>query len=761
MRLTRRLRPALGAGVACVLLVAAAAIPDAHAQQRITEIAIEGNQRIEPDTVRTYLRVAVGDPFDDALINDSLKSLFATGLFADVSIRRAGGALIVSVVENPIVNQLAFEGNRRIDDETLEAEVQLRPRVVYTRTRVRNDVQRLLQLYRRSGRFTATVEPKIIQLPQNRVDVVFEIAEGPLTKVEKINVIGNARFSDARLRSVLATKEDRWYRFFSGSDTYDPDRLNFDRELLRRFYLSRGHADFRVVSSVAELSPDGSGFFITFTVEEGASYRFGAVDVRSELRDLERERLLGLLATVTGETYNAELVEDTIQALTFELGKLGYAFIDVRPEIRRDREQRTVEVTYLIDEGPRVYVDRIEISGNVRTLDSVIRREFELNEGDAYNTAKLRASRRNIRGLGFFDRVELSEERGTAPDRTNVLVDVEERSTGELSIGVGFSTTDAVLGDISLRERNLLGRGQDLRLGASVSATRQQVDLSFTEPYFLDRDLAAGFDIFNVQRDLQDESSYDQDNLGFGLRAGFRIAENLRQSLRYRLRRESIENVAADASRFIRDQEGERTLSSIGYTLTYDVRDDRLEPTRGYVVEFGQDLAGLLGSVRFLKSTLDYAYHFPLSEQWIATLAVAQGYIFGLGQDVGIGDRFFVGGANLRGFRTAGIGPRDRETDDALGGNLFYVGTAEVRFPLGLPNELGILGRLFAEAGSLTQIDVSGPGLVDRASLRAATGFGLSWGSPLGPIRLDFAFPFLKEEFDREESFRFSFGTRF
>ena len=724
MHLTRRVRPALGVGVACVLLVAAAAIPDARAQQRITEIAIEGNQRIEPDTVRTYLRVAVGDPFDDVLINDSLKSLFATGLFADVSIRRAGGALVVSVVENPIVNQLAFEGNRRIEDETLEAEVQLRPRVVYTRTRVRNDVQRLLQLYRRSGRFTATVEPKIIQLPQNRVDVVFEIAEGPLTKVEKINVIGNARFSDGRLRSVLATKEDRWYRFFSASDTYDPDRLSFDRELLRRFYLSRGHADFRVVSSVAELSPDGSGFFVTFTVEEGVSYRFGAVDVRSELRDLEREGLLGLLATVTGETYNAELVEDTIRALTFELGKLGYAFIDIRPEIRRDREKRTVDVTYVIDEGPRVYVDRIEISG-------------------------------------FFDRVELTEERGTAPDRTNVLVDVEERSTGELSLGVGYSTTDAVLGDFSLRERNLLGRGQDLRLGASVLARRQQVDLSFTEPHFLDRDLAAGFDLFNVQRDLQDESSYDQDNLGFGLRAGFRIAENLRQSLRYRLRRESIENVAANASRFIRDQEGERTLSSIGFTLTYDVRDDRLEPTRGYVVEFGQDLAGLLGSVRFLKSTLDYAYHFPLSEQWIATLAVAQGYIVGLGQDVGIGDRFFVGGTNLRGFRTAGIGPRDRETEDALGGNLFYVGTAEVRFPLGLPNEFGILGRLFAEAGSLTEIDVSGPDLIDRASLRAATGFGLSWGSPLGPIRLDFAFPFLKEEFDREEAFRFSFGTRF
>ena len=761
MHFARYFRPTLGVAAACVLLVGALTISEVRAQQRITEIAVEGNQRIEPDTVRTHLHVDVGDQFDAVLINNSLKSLFATGLFADVSIRRAGTTLVVSVVENPIVNQLAFEGNRRIEDETLEAEVQLRPRVVYTRTRVRADVQRLLQVYRRSGRFTATVEPKIIQLPQNRVDVVFEIAEGPLTKVEKINIIGNKRFTDGRLRSVLATKEDRWYRFFSGNDTYDPDRLSFDRELLRRYYLSKGHADFRVVSGVAELSPDRSGFFVTFTVEEGVAYQFGAIDLRSELGDLRREQLLQFVKTLSGETYNADLVEDTIQSLTFEVGKLGYAFIDIKPEIRRDREKRTIDVTYVIDEGPRVYVERIEISGNVRTLDRVIRREFELNEGDAYNTAKLRRSRRDIRGLGFFDKVDLKEEQGSTLDRSKVLVNVQERSTGELSLGFGFSSSEAVVGDVSIRERNLLGRGQDVRLGLNVSTKRQQVDLSFTEPYFLDRDLAAGIDIFNVKRDLQDESSYDQDSLGFGLRAGFPIAENLRQSLRYTLRQVSIENVGADASRFVRDQARERTISSMGYTLTYDLRDDRIDPTRGYVVKLGQDLAGLLGSVRFLKSTVDYSHYFPLSEQWIANLAITQGYIFGLGQDVDIGERFFVGGANFRGFEAAGIGPRDRISGDALGGNLFYVGTAELRFPLGLPNEFGILGRIFSEAGSLAQIDESGPGLVDKGSVRLASGFGLSWRSPFGPISVDLAFPILKEDFDQEETFRFNFGTRF
>jgi len=756
----RRVLPLAGIAVACLLSVVLGA-HGAYAQDRIAAVQIEGNQRIEPDTVRSYLRIGVGDPFDSALINNSLKALFATGLFADVSIRRAAANLVVNVIENPIVNQLAFEGNRRIENETLEAEVQLRPRVVYTRTRVRNDVQRLLQVYRRGGRFAATIEPKIIQLPQNRVDVVFEVTEGPVTKVEKINIIGNKWFNDGRLRTVLATKEDRWYRLFSGNDTYDPDRLSFDRELLRRFYLSKGYADFRVVSGVAELAPERSGFFITFTVDEGELYQFGAIDVRSELRDLPREQLFQFVKTNTDETYNADQVEDTIQELTFEVGKLGYAFIDIKPKINRDRDKRLIDVTYVIDEGPRVYVERIEIAGNVRTLDRVIRREFELNEGDAYNTAKLRKSRRNIRGLGFFDKVEIKQEPGSTPDRTDILVDIEERSTGELTIGFGFSTSDAVLGDVSIRERNFLGRGQDFRLGLSVSTVRQQVDLSFSEPYFLGRNLAAGFDIFKVQNDRQNESSFDEDNIGFSLRAGFQIAENLRQKLRYTLRQESIENVGSDASRFIRDQVGTRTVSSVGYTLTYDLRDDRLRPTKGYVLELGQDLAGLLGSVRFLRTSIDYNYYYPVADQWVASLGVRQGYIVGIGQDVDIGDRFFVGGSSFRGFQAAGIGPRDLTTDDALGGNLYYVGTAELTFPLGLPNELGILGRVFSEVGSLAQIDVAGPGLVDKGSVRLSSGLGVSWRSPFGPIRIDLAIPIVKENFDQEEFFRFSFGSRF
>ena len=393
--------------VAVVLIGLTSNLPfSANAQSSATfvvdEVLVQGNQRIEGDTVRSYIGVAVGDRVDSAAINDALKALYATGLFADVNIRREGNALAVGVVENPIINRLAFEGNRRIKDEALETEVQLRPRIVFTRSRVQSDVQRIVQVYRRSGRFAATVEPKVIQLPQNRVDLVFEISEGPLTEIQKITFIGNKVFQDGRLRSTISTKEARWYRIFTSADKYDPDRLNFDRELLRRHYLANGYADFRVVSAVAELSRNRADFFITITVEEGERYTFGDIDVSSDLRGVDAEFLRPLVTTGPGETYNADKVEDSIQKLTFELGRLGYAFVDVRPEIERDRESRQISVNYSVDEGPRVYVDRINIVGNVRTLDRVVRREMRLAEGDAFNAAKLRRSQQRIRGLGFF-----------------------------------------------------------------------------------------------------------------------------------------------------------------------------------------------------------------------------------------------------------------------------------------------------------------------------------------------------------------------
>ena len=727
----------------------------------IAQMRVQGNQRIEPETVQSYMQIGVGDPYDAEKVDLSLKALFSTGLFADVSIRRQGNVLVVSVVENPIINRLAFEGNKRIEDDVLEAEVRLRPRIVYTRSRVQADVERILQVYRRNGRFSVTVEPKVIQLEQNRVDLVFEIDEGPLTEVRKIDFIGNRVFSDSELLSAIATQESAWWRFFSSSDNYDPDRVTLDRELLRKFYLQRGYADFRVISAVADLSRDRSEFFITFTIEEGEQYDFGVIELETTLRNLDPETLRSQLTTIEGETYDAEAVDESVERLTFAVGQLGYAFVEIRPRVNRRREEKRIDLTYQIQEGPRVYVERINITGNVRTLDKVIRREFQLVEGDAFNTAKLRRSRQQVRRLGFFETVDVTQERGTQPDRVIVNVDVQERSTGELSFGVGVSTAETVVGDIGLRERNLLGKGQDLRLGFSLSPRQQQIDLSFTEPYFLDRNLAAGFDIFRIRQDNQDRSSFDEDNVGFKLRTNFAITENLRQGLSYTLRQDEISNIDTTSSPLIQLDEGSSVSSIVGYNLTYDTRDDIILPNRGLLIRGGQDLAGLGGDIRYIRTTATWSYYYPITEDLIGNLSLTGGHVHGLDQEVRVTDRFFLGGDSFRGFESGGVGPRDVNTDDSIGGNVYYVATGELRFPLGLPNDLGILGRVFTDVGTLTGVDVSGPGLRDSKLPRVTIGFGLSWQSPFGPIRVDMGQAVVKEDFDKEELFRFSFGTRF
>lgn len=752
----------------CVALVAlvqlAAALPPASAQTGgvIQRVVVEGNQRIEASTIESYLALRPGEPFDAQKLDDSLKALFATGLFDDVQIEQQGDALVVRVVENPIINRIAFEGNRRLDDETLEAEIQLRPRVVYTRARVQNAVNRILELYRRNGRYAAEVEPKIIELDQNRVDLVFEIDEGPVTGVGGIAFIGNEQFSDSTLRGVIQTRESAWYRLFTSDDTYDPDRLAFDQELLRRFYAARGYVDFQVVSAVAELTPDGQEFFITFTVEEGPQYKFGRIDIDTSLRDLSPDQLRQFVTTREGEIYNAEQVEATIQALTDEVGRLGYAFVDIEPQLRKNPETLTVDLIYEIKEGPRVYVERIDIEGNVRTLDEVIRREFRLAEGDAFNTALLRRSQQRLRNLGFFETVDVRTEQGSAPDRIVIKTRVTERSTGELSFGAGYSTQDGVLGDIRLRERNLLGRGQDLTANFTVSQRRQEIEFSFTEPYFLDRDLAAGFDVFRSRTDFESESSFDETSTGGTVRLGYPLTENLRHSVRYTLRYDEIENVDEDASVFIRDEEGGRLTSLIGHTFTYDRRDVRFLPSEGYYLRLDQDLAGFGGDNKFLRNEARADYYYPIFPDVVLNLGASGGYITGLlGEDVHLSNRFFIGGNTLRGFQFGGIGPRDRETDDKLGGNIYYVGTAELRFPLGLPEELRIFGRSFVDAGTLYDIDVNGPTLEDNDGIRVAAGVGLSWLSPLGPLAIDFAQAIRKEDGDNTEFFRLSFGTRF
>ncbi|MBT5571425.1 MAG: outer membrane protein assembly factor BamA [Alphaproteobacteria bacterium] len=728
----------------------------------VDEIRVVGTQRIDPATVNSYMQLKPGDRYSASKVDESLKTLFNTGLFADVTLRREGNALVVQVVENPIINRIAFEGNRRITNEVLDTEVSLRPRVVYTRTKVQSDVRRLLDVYRRSGRFAATVEPKVIQLPENRVDLVFEIDEGGSTGVRGISFIGNSEFSDGDLRDVIQTRESSFYNFLATNDTYDPDRLSFDRELLRRFYLSEGHADFRVVSAIAELTDDREDFVITFTIDEGPLYTFGDLSVSIQLRGADEAALTENITSETGDIYDADEVESTVQSITDALGELGFAFVDVRPRVNRDRDALKIDVVYEVREGPRVFVERIDIGGNVRTLDTVIRREFTLAEGDAFNTAKLRRTRQRLQDLGFFSRVEVNNNPGSSSDRTVVRVDVEEKSTGELSIGAGFSSTAGALSDITIRERNLLGRGQDLRLSGTLATKQQQIDLSFTEPYFLSRELSAGFDVFYRTTDFGDRSSFQEDEAGFGLRGGYQLTPSLRHTARYTLSRDKIDNISTDASPAIQAQEGTFTTSSIGNEFFYDKRDSRFTPTDGHFVRYNIDLAGFGGTERFVKNELSSGIFRRLfGSAFIGSLDGSVGIINGLNVDVRVSERFFLGGNRLRGFETAGVGARDLSTGDALGGTKFYRASTEVEFPLGLPDEFDIRGSIFTDIGSVWGNDDPFTNIADDASLRGSVGIGLGWSSPAGPVRINLTRAYLKEDYDLTEFFAFNFGTRF
>ncbi|TAH32717.1 MAG: outer membrane protein assembly factor BamA [Alphaproteobacteria bacterium] len=733
----------------------------APAADPISDIQIEGAERIDPVTIKSYLGLKPGDNFADRPLDRGLKALYNTGLFADVRLRRTGQILVISVKENPIINRITFEGAKKIEADTLRNEIQLKPRNVLTRAKVQSDVTRIQEIYRRSGRYAAKVEPKIISLNQNRVDLVFEIDEAKKNGIARITFVGNRNFSDGTLRNEVATRETAWYRFFGSDDSYDPDRLNADKELLRRFYLRQGYADFRVVSAVAELAPNQEDFYITFTIDEGERYKFNDVSFDPKLKGLDPKPLYDYVDFDKGDWYDSRSLERTTDELTTEVSALGYAFVNVDPVIQQNTKDRTIDVRFVISEGPRVFVESINIIGNVRTEDRVIRREFKVAEGDPFNAAKIRRTKQRLQNLGYFEKTEITTEQGSTPDKTKVNVKVSEQSTGEISFGAGYSTSEQLLGDIRLRERNLLGKGQDLKVAATLSTRRTEFDIGFTEPYFMDRNLSAGVDLFHITRENQRQSSYDETRSGGALRFKYNINEALSQEWKYGAKRVEVRNIDSDASVYIQQQKGVNTTSAITQTLYYDKLDNRQDPSNGYFLRFGADLAGFGGDSRYVRPDFGAGYYTPIAENWILGISAEAGYIAKIGRDIRITDRFFVGGGNLRGFQSSGIGPRDLATRDALGGNKYATGTVELKFPLGLPEELGVLGAVFSDFGTLTGVDQSGPGIADSGSLRASVGFGVSWRSPFGPIRVDIAAPVADEPEDKKETFRFTFGTRF
>ncbi|WP_254073209.1 outer membrane protein assembly factor BamA [Acidisphaera sp. S103] len=760
------------------------AAPAAHARPvaaptggGIQSIKVEGSQRIEDGTIKSYLLVQPGDAFDPDRIDRSLKTLYATGLFQDVRLGRVGDTLVVRVVENPIVNRVAFENNHKLDDNQLRPAMQLRPRAVFTPALAEADRQKILDLYAKRGYYDATVEPKIIHLDQNRVDVVFQINDGSATLISKIVVNGNKAFTEDRLTEVISSRESRWWRFLSTADQYDPERLAYDRELLRRFYLKNGYADIDITSASSELSPDRKGFFLSFTVNEGARYKVGKVTINAQLRNLTSSDLQSSLQLHEGDWYDGDAVGRTADMMEEAVHNRGYAFVSVKPRATRNAEKHTIDLAFDVGEGPRVYVERINIVGNVRTEDKVIRREFRLAEGDPYSAEEIRRTKTRLTDLGYFQNVDIATTPGSAADKAILNTTISEKATGELSFGGGYSTDAGALIDVGLAEKNLIGTGVNASINGTLAQRDSSINTSVTDPYFLDRNLVAGVDAFLVQTDYEGTEPYDEKRVGFALRLGYAFNEHLRQTWSYSLVNRDVYNVEVGASPFILNEAGTTLLSQVSQVVTLDYRDSKVQPHSGYVVEVGTDYAGLGGDARFLRGNVNAAYYIPLEREfgnpdWGIKLAGSTGYMALLsGGREEIIDRFFLGGDNLRGFETGGAGPHDASTDDPLGGRFIWTQTTELHFPLPVSPDLGLTGRAFVDVGALTESSFRPGACTVSAGVsctveasdapRLGAGVGISWKTAFGLINVDLAPFVLKQPGDQTQIFRFGFGTRF
>jgi len=736
--------------------------PAAAPGEIITQINVVGSQRIEPDTVRSYIKPKPGELYTAEVGDQIIKDLFATELFADVTVRQAGGVVAIEIRENPVVNRILFEGNKRLKEDKILKEIRLAPRQIFTRSKVRADVARIIELYRRQGRYAATVEPQMVMLDQNRVDIVYAIVEGDKSRVQQINIIGNEKFDDDRIRGEMATKQSRLTSFFSSNTSFDPDRLAYDQQKLRQFYLTQGYADFRVVSAIAELTPDKRDFIITYVVEEGERYKFGEVKVESDLRDFKPELAQSVVPMKKGDWYDAKAVEDTLNTLNETAGLLGYAFAEADPQFERNAETKEMTLTFRIAETPRVYVERININGNTITQDKVVRREFRLQEGDPFNSFQVKRSKDRIQSLGYFqEKFEIDQKPGSSPDRVVLEANLEEKPTGSLSLSAGFSSLERFIVNASIEQNNFRGLGQTLSASVNYSQFSKSVDLGFSEPYLFDRNIALGGNIY--RRDLnqfnfvggnQRNTTYSQVTTGFQVRVGVPLTEFLQFQGRYSLNVDDVglaqsffTNGACDplvAGRFLCDAIGTRTTSSLGYSLVYSTLDNGIRPTRGNRVVLNQDFAGLGGSVRYLRTRLNADKYFNLGRGFIVNVSGEGGYIHsfegrrldasGIEVDpIRLIDRFYLGQPQFRGFDIRGVGPRvirqafatdangnfipdpagpngfrvntrRREllADDAIGGRAYYLGRVEMQIPLGAGvRELGIRPSVFVDVGAV------------------------------------------------------------
>jgi outer membrane protein insertion porin family len=764
----------------------------------------------------------------------------------------------VTVVEAPVIDRLAFEGNNKIKDEQLQQEIQSKARGTLSRASVQADVQRIIEVYHRNGRFDVQVVPKIIERPNNRVDLIFEVKEGEKTGIKSIVFVGNHAYTDYRLKEVVKTSASNLLSFLQTTDVYDPDRIEADRDLIRRFYLSHGYADVQVVSATGEYDPAQKGFIITFTIEEGPLYHFGTIDIQSNIRAVDPQSLRSILRMRRGDSYNGEAIEKTVEDLTVEITKHGYPFANVRPRGDRNVQNRTISVVFVVDQGVRAYIERINIHGNTRTRDYVIRREFDISEGDPYNRALVDRAERRIKNLNFFKNVKITNEPGSAPDRVVINVDVEEQSTGDFSVMGGYSTADGFMGQVSISERNLLGTGRYARASLTYGEYIRGIELNFVEPYFLDNRVSAGIDLFARETLASPYLSYGTTTYGTNLKLGIPLREDLTLQLRYSIYSTQIsltstldncnninpnfttnfptpnalaaaavaaggisqyypayntatntnisngtlqsnclyENGSAvfEASLPVREElaQGAYLTSLAGYGLTYNTLDNNKRPTSGLLVNFGQDFAGLGGSVAYMRSIADFRGYYEVISDLVGVLHLQGGNItgFGDGGEVRLLDDFKMGPNLVRGFQPAGLGPRDLTVGaagDDLGGTMYWGASLEFQYPFYfLPKDAGFRGAVFIDSGAEwgykgeTQYAATGEingnvntpygsfncpncamQYADSAAPRMSVGASLIWDSPFGPLRFDLAYPILKQPYDRVQWFQFGGGTRF
>ncbi len=741
----------------------------------ISTLEVVGNNRIDDATIINYSGIDPGDLYDENIIDESLKKLYETQLFSDVIIKYENSKLLIEVKENFLINQVAFEGNKALDDKSLESLTKLKSRSTFSNEKLEQDIATIINAYRSAGRYSVFVEPKIIKLDFNRINLIFEINEGNVTKITDINFIGNLNYSDRNLRNAIATKRSTFIdKIWGTGKSYDNSMMEYDKELLKQFYRNNGYVNFKVLSSVAELNAQSDRFLITFTVQEGERFNFGDISITDQINTNTIDRITKVIKTVKNDVYSEKKMEDSALLIVDLLRDNGHPFVQINTIEKVNLADNTIDINYVISNGPPVYIERIDINGNQRTFDYVIRRQLAISEGDAFNQSYLNKSIRNIRSLNFFSDVKVDTLQGSASDRRIVRINISEKPTGSLAFGAGYSSLTGVVGTIKLAEQNLLGKGQRVSLDLTLGGNQNLANISFTEPTFLDSPVSAGFDIYGNETDYSDQSGYKNKTVGAGVRFGFPLSEELKLNLKYSYTNNEVYGVPSGAALSLRQLEGNRSISEVGYSLVYNDLDNTYTPTNGLFLDFSQDIAGLGGDIKYMRSEISGNYYIDFTKNIVGSMSFDLGHIFGLDdQKINISDAFMDPGYVLRGFQTRGISPRLKADDnvtaalsgsneEAIGGNTYIAASTGIQFPIpSFTEEYGIKGGVHLNAGTLFGSDLDEAIINDSNSIRTSIGASIFWDSPIGPLRFDFTEAINKETFDRTEFFQFSGGTSF